>query len=138
MKVIHNIAIVDDDRIFHLTSSKAIEYSGLVESILPFKNGEEAIKYIQENINNPEDLPELILLDINMPVLDGWGFLNEFKKINTLLKNKITIYITSSSTSQADLAKANEYDTVSKYLIKPISRAFFTNVLQEYLGNQSA
>jgi len=134
MKKIEKLAIIDDDRIFHLTSSKAIEKTALVQEILPFKNGEEALLYIQQNLYNPVALPELILLDINMPVLDGWGFLNEYQNLYTQLKKPITIYMTSSSSSQVDQAKAKEYSTVSRYLIKPISRDFFTDILNEYLA----
>ena len=138
MSLINSLAIVDDDRIFHLTSSKAIEKSGLVKEILPFKNGEEALNFILQNKNNEHQLPELILLDLNMPVLDGWGFLEEFKKVKHTVNKQVTIYITSSSTSQADKEKAKEYDCVSKYLTKPISRTFFSTVLEEYLSGKAS
>ncbi|HVV05386.1 MAG TPA: response regulator, partial [Puia sp.] len=94
--------IIDDDQIYQLVMKRTIEQSGLVKDVLQFYDGEEAIDYFRKNQQSPEALPELILLDINMPYMDGWQFLDEFIKIPFKDNYKRIIYIVSSSSTTED------------------------------------
>jgi CheY-like chemotaxis protein len=114
--------IIDDDNVYINLIKKIIDFKKLSENLLVFKNGQEALDYfkpILEN-NSSQQFPEIILLDLNMPVMDGWNFLNEFTKIPTHSKIKTTIYIVSSSINPYDVAKAKSYSLVTDYLIKPV------------------
>lgn len=122
--------IIDDDQIYQLVMKRAIEQSGMVKDVLQFYDGEEAIKYFKEKQHSPEALPELILLDINMPYMDGWQFLDEFIKIPFKDGYKRTIYIVSSSSTTEDLNKAKEYEVVSGYHVKPITKEMFDQMMQ--------
>ncbi len=84
-----------------------------------FRNGKEAFEHLETIILADKKLPDLILLDLNMPIWDGWKFLDEFTKIPSA--NPITIYIMTSSIDPADVEKAKSYDAVSNYLVKPIT-----------------
>ena len=121
MNRIKNLFLVDDDDIFIFLSKKDIEHSDLVEKITVFNNGLDALNFIKENINNPELLPEIILLDIAMPIMDGWQFLKEYEKINSGIEKTITIYMCTSSISPDDISRTKEISAVSDYLIKPIT-----------------
>ena len=115
--------IIDDDKIYVNLVRKIIEIKKLSENLLIFKNGQEALDYFKaiiENLNN-EAFPEIILLDLNMPVMNGWNFLKEFTAIESPLKKKATLYIVSSSINQADIDKSKEFSEVTNYLVKPVS-----------------
>ncbi len=121
MRMIDIACIIDDDSIYVFGLKKIIEMNNLCKNILVFKNGEEALKYLAPLVTTSEEFPDVILLDINMPVLDGWGFLDEFTKLKPKINKKVTLYMVSSSVNQEDIDKANKYEQVSDYIIKPIN-----------------
>lgn len=121
MKKIELACIVDDDSIYVFGLKKLIEIHDFCDNILVFKNGHDAIKYLKPVITSSESLPDVILLDINMPVMDGWDFLDEFIKLKPLMAKEVTIYMVSSSIHSKDIEKANSYSEVSGYVIKPVT-----------------
>ena len=122
MKTIRNMTLIDDDDIFVFLTKKAIQTTNLVELIKVFGNGLDAINFFKENCNNADTLPEIILLDLSMPIMDGWQFMDEFTKIAPKIDKKITIYICSSSISPSDVLLAKKNNLVSDYIIKPVSK----------------
>lgn len=125
------ICIIDDDEIYQFTAKSVIESTGVAKAILSFHDGEEAIEYFQLHNTEKDLLPDLVLLDINMPYLDGWGFLEEYIKIVPIIEKKITIYIISSSVDEVDLQKAEQLSEVSGYVIKPITTEKFYTLLED-------
>ncbi|MDO6429144.1 response regulator [Flavitalea sp. BT771] len=121
--------IIDDDEVYQLVMKRTIEQSGMVESVLQFYDGEEAISYFKEKHATTEMLPGLILLDINMPYMDGWQFLDEFIKIPFREDYRRTIFIVTSSSTSEDLKKASQYSVVSGYHVKPITQDKFKEIL---------
>ncbi|CAD5252500.1 MULTISPECIES: response regulator [unclassified Imperialibacter] len=121
--------IIDDDQIYVFGLRKLIDFHKYSKNLLVFKNGAEAIKYMKPLISTSEELPDVILLDINMPVMDGWQFLDEFVKIKPMIKKKITIYMVSSSIDQADIEKAKTYQEVSDFIVKPVKEADLAKIL---------
>jgi CheY-like chemotaxis protein len=122
--------IIDDDQIYQLVMRRTIEQSGMIKDVLQFYDGEEAINYFKAKWQTPESLPDLILLDINMPYMDGWQFLDEFVKIPFRADYKRSIYIISSSSTMEDLNKAKEYEVVSGYHIKPVTKDMFERIMR--------
>ena len=117
MEKLNNIMIIDDDEIYHLLFSEIIVLAEVTNKISPFLTVEESLKYL----NTTDDLPELIFLDINMPGLDGWDFLNEFDKLNDNIKNKVRIVMLSSSIFEEDRIKAKKNKYVADFVVKPIN-----------------
>lgn len=124
-----SICIVDDDKIYQFASSKLLQKYHADINVLCFDHGKSAIEYLRENRRNPDKLPDVILLDINMPVLDGWGFLELYAEFKDEISKEIVIYIVSSSIDNRDIQKANEFLEVKTYLIKPLREENYRTIL---------
>lgn len=129
MKKIELLALVDDDDTFVFITKKIIEKTDFVKEIKVFGNGLAALNYIKENINSEYKLPDVILLDLTMPIMDGWEFLDEFTHLETQKTNKIIIYICSSSISPHDIIKAEKISFVSDFIIKPLTKDKFSEII---------
>ncbi|MDR3716354.1 MAG: response regulator [Puia sp.] len=122
--------IIDDDEIYQLVMKRTIEQSGLVKSVLQFYDGEEAIYFFKEKQTSTGMLPEMILLDLNMPYMNGWQFLDEFLKIEFEKDYKLSIFIVTSSSTTEEIDRAKDYSIVSGYHIKPISKDTFAEMVK--------
>lgn len=76
-------------------------------------------------------MPDVIFLDINMPIMNGWQFLEQFKQIQPKIDKEITIYLVSSSFDDRDINRSKEYTEVTDYIIKPVKRSNLLSVLRE-------
>tara|TARA_B100000378_G_C17831416_1_gene338177 strand:- start:134 stop:532 length:399 start_codon:yes stop_codon:yes gene_type:complete len=119
MKKIDTACIIDDDEIYIFAVKRLIQKNDFCNNVIVYNNGKDALKEIKNLISNNENLPDVILLDINMPIMDGWQFLDEFTSIKT--EKEITIYMVSSSINPTDVERAKSYKRVSNYIVKPIS-----------------
>ncbi|MGO4822239.1 MULTISPECIES: response regulator [unclassified Flavobacterium] len=115
------IWVIDDDIIYKTIMKKIIQKSEIFHSTLLFSNGKEAINALKGAIENKVLPPDIILLDIEMPVMDGWGFMAEFAKFNLEINSEIKIYISSSSIAVEDKMKAKNNPNILGYMSKPIS-----------------
>ena len=113
------IYIIDDDAIFVKITTRLLQLAGICDNFLVFKNGQEALDYIKPRLVNSEPLADMILLDINMPVMDGWEFLDNLKNVPN--SEKLNINLISSSIDPVDIQKAESYDLIKNFLTKPIS-----------------
>ncbi|MDD7884977.1 two-component system response regulator [Flavivirga sp. 57AJ16] len=126
MKQIGMTCIIDDDPIFVFGAKRIMEIANFSKSVMIFNNGKEALDNLKSIITHDEDVPDIILLDINMPIMDGWQFLDEFIKIKT--KKAIKVFVVSSSIDPADLKKAKKYEIIEDYILKPISVEKIKNI----------
>ena len=122
MTPLKQLTLVDDDDVFVFLTTRLLEKHKLVDFIKIFDNGYDALVFIKENLGNIEALPDIILLDLSMPIMDGWQFLDEFVKINPKIGKKITVFICSSSISPDDVARAKSINAVSDFIIKSMTK----------------
>ncbi|MGC6432130.1 MAG: response regulator [Jejuia sp.] len=120
MKTVKNLFLVDDDQLFTFLISKNIEDTELVEKITVFENGLEILNFLKQKKDTPNELPDIIFLDINMPIMDGWQFIENYEKFAHGVNKNITIYILSSSIFPRDIEKANKNSLIADYIVKPI------------------
>ena len=113
--------IIDDDPIQSLLVERMLYKQKLCKGLYVYTNGLEAITHLRAIVNDPALFPDVIFLDINMPVMDGWEFLEEFKGMGVEVKKKVRVFMLSSSIWQEDIDRANSYTEVSDYLLKPLS-----------------
>ena len=115
--------IIDDDSIYVNLIKKVIETKKLCENLLIFNDGKAGIDYFEallQNLNST-NIPEVILLDLNMPVMDGWEFIERFTAIRNKFAKPITLYVVSSSINLSDIKKAQSLSSVESYLVKPVN-----------------
>lgn len=115
------IWIIDDDPIYQIIMKKVVIKSDLFTIIQSYNNGKEAIESLKKNISSNEPFPDIILLDIEMPVLDGWGFMDEIAHLKEQINSKLNIYISSSSIAIEDRERAKNNPDILGYMCKPIS-----------------
>lgn len=124
MKKINSICIIDDDPITIFGIKKILTTLSICNSIITYENGKEAIDGLRDLLNNGMKMPEIIFLDINMPIMDGWQFLEEF--ISLPMKEKIRINIVTSSIDPHDKRLSDFYRLKTHHIIeyrnKPVSR----------------
>ena len=111
--------IVDDDKVLVMLVKLLVKKHPDYNTCLEFTNGKKALDYIKSLSSDIGELPDLILLDINMPVMDGWEFLDEISKLN--INKNIPVYILTSSIDPTDKAKALNYPMVKDYIMKPVT-----------------
>ncbi|MCE3282834.1 MAG: Response regulator receiver domain protein [Chitinophagaceae bacterium] len=124
------IFLVDDDHIYQFTAKKTLEAMGFAEQVDVFPDGEKALDFIREHASNPAILPDIIFLDINMPIMDGWQFVEEFQKLD-LGSKKVDLYMVSSSVDEADQERSRKYQVINDYIIKPVGRTRFEQLITE-------
>ena len=115
------IWVVDDDNIYQIIIKKLIEKSEVFSDISSFKNGKDAIDVLMNSTENNECIPDIILLDINMPIMDGWEFMDELGQIKPKFNKEIVVYIVSSSIAIEDKNKSKTYENILGYLSKPVN-----------------
>lgn len=115
------IWVIDDDAIYQVIINKLIEKSQLFSANNTYINGKEAIDRLNQIATNTELIPDIILLDINMPIMDGWEFMEEMKQIKPKIDKKIIIYIVTSSIALEDKKKSKQFSDIFDYISKPIS-----------------
>ncbi|MAU16523.1 MAG: response regulator [Muricauda sp.] len=127
-----NVFVVDDDDIYQFTMGVALKNFPEVKLASTFSDGAEALDYITTNQNEPDSLPDIIFLDINMPVMDGFQFMEEFVDLLPKLEKTIKVYLVSSSIDPKDLKKAKRIDAITDYLIKPLKSEDIREVLSHF------
>ena len=114
MKKYNKILLIDDDEYMNFYNKIVLNKSGVANEIIDFQSATEALDYLKV-----KDDIDLILLDINMPKLDGWGFIREFKKIK---KQNLEIIMLSSSVNKEDKDRSESEKLIKMFLNKPLTK----------------
>ena len=136
------VLLVDDNDSDNFIHKRVIEKSGIAENIAVALNGKEAMDFLikKGNCHQPEDSyaqPELIFLDINMPVMDGWEFLEEYEKLEKVQKGKIVFIMLTTSLNPADKIRAEKTIDPGCFHYKPLTIEMIDEIIRtsfpEYL-----
>ena len=127
-KSLNCILLIDDNEDDNFFHKRVIMKSGLVSNVVEKKSGEEALEYLKMRA----DHPEIIFLDINMPGMSGWEFLEEYQKLPKLDQSKIVIVMLTTSTNPDDREKAGKLKKIAKYKTKPLTVPILEGIIKSY------
>jgi len=129
------VLIVDDDPILIMVCGRLMKITGFSDEVVSAREGREALQVLEDIFNSsPEKLPEVILLDINMPVMNGWEFLEDFKRLVMRFPREIPVYMLSSTIDQADFDKAKTYPVIKGFYSKPLTKDNLEEIKQTING----
>jgi CheY-like chemotaxis protein len=123
IKSIDLVMLVDDNDTDNFISKRIIEITKFAKEVEIKNSGKSALEYLDKHKDDSERLPNIIFLDINMPIVDGFVFLYEFEKFNDLVRNKCKVIILSSSDNKRDIDKIVNNDHVIKFITKPLTES---------------
>jgi len=123
-KKYRTVMLIDDNEIDNLINQKMIEAAAVTENIYTHTGAKSAIEFLKnmEKLDMADQvLPDVIFLDIDMPLMDGFQFLDEFEKLTNTTKKKCKIVMLTSSINPQDFNRSKKYENVKLYLNKPLS-----------------
>jgi CheY-like chemotaxis protein len=126
------IMLVDDDEDDNFFHEEEIISHKFATTVIVQDSGKKALDYLRSKKDPTSDL---IFLDINMPIMSGWDFLNEYNQLDKELQSKAMIIMLSTSENPTDIAKAKTWDFVSDYITKPLTREKMQVIVEKYFNN---
>lgn len=143
MRKLSGILLIDDDDTTNFLNQRLLNRMGVTDNIRTFVNGKQAFDYLYNLSNNHFEYttsdyfkPELIFLDINMPVMDGFEMLNLYESLNPEFRKNVVMTVLTTSTHPQDTANAREF--AAEYLTKPLTPEKITNLLNKYFASEKA
>jgi CheY-like chemotaxis protein len=122
MRKFSNVLLVEDDPITVMVCDRIIKMTAFSDNVSSCVNGKIALEHLNSLKDKGTGLPEIIFLDINMPIMNGWDFLEEFENIKTMFQELPRIYILSSTVDPEDYKKAKAFSLVESFISKPLSK----------------
>ncbi|MEZ4883532.1 MAG: response regulator [Chitinophagales bacterium] len=128
MKTINSVLLIEDNEITNFYNKHLFIKNGFVEDVKIATNGKKALEYLY----SAENKPDLILLDLNMPVMNGFEFLDEYEKMDSEVREGIVICVLTTSLHEEDLEKAKKYEVISQYCKKPLSADQIQKIITQF------
>ncbi len=132
MDAYRSCCIIDDDEFFAFNAKKLIIDAGFSKNVLWYSDGQEAIDGLVGLLIANIHLPDIILLDLNMPNKNGWEFLDEFSALPVKKRGHVKIFVASSFISQEFIEKAKEYNLIEDYLVKPLTQESLGHIISSH------
>lgn len=123
-----NVLLVEDDPITIMVCERIITMSSFAANVTSCENGKLAIDYLKRFSGTAGNIPEIIFLDINMPIMNGWDFLEELENIKASFPKTPRIYILSSTVDPEDYKRAKTFTEVIDFISKPLSKEFLDDI----------
>jgi CheY-like chemotaxis protein len=112
--------LIDDNDIDNYIANHVVTKSGIADKISLMSSAVEALQNLETVKEDFDQFPDLIFLDISMPIMDGFGFLNEVSKFPKVIDNRCDVVVLTSSSNTNDIERAMQYSVVKEYFVKPL------------------
>ena len=122
------VMIIDDNAIDLYISSRIITKNNFGKKVLAYSAAEEALKYLQDHQDTITELPQIIFVDIYMPMMSGFEFLQKYDQLPLALKNHCKTYVLSSTIDDDDIVRVRSDKNVLSFLVKPITKEFLDRI----------
>jgi CheY-like chemotaxis protein len=126
------VMLIDDTEVDLYIASRNINKHHFAEELIEFNSGEEALKYLQDNQDNVLELPGVIFLDLYMPKMDGFEFMEEYKKLPATLKEYCQLYMLSSTVDRSDIDRLRKDSNIMDVFEKPITRNYLEKIKRKH------
>lgn len=122
------VMIIDDSITDLYISSRMITKNNFGKQVLEYSSAQEALLYLQEHQENTDKLPEIIFVDIYMPLMSGFEFLEEYNRLSLITQKYSQVFIISSTIDDSDIIRARNYQNVVSFQVKPITKEFLFRI----------
>jgi len=127
------IMLIDDNKLDNFYHERVIRKHNAAKHVVVKESGEEALLYLRNKSQNPADMhPEIIFLDINMPGMNGWEFIEEYKKLDAEVQSRMVVVMLTTSENPDDVAKAKANDVLFAFKTKPLTIEILNEVMKRY------
>ena len=123
------VMIIDDNALDLYIAAKLIANNNFSEQILEYNNASAALEYLAENQENIDLLPQIIFVDIYLPIMDGFEFLENYNLLSPTLTDHCKIIMVSSTIDDRDIYRAKQDPSVSLFAVKPLTKSIFDHIL---------
>lgn len=136
MSNIRKVYLIDDDEINNFICTNILKKIEFSDDVVAFESGTEALQALKDAAERGDEdqIPTVIFLDINMPIMNGWDFLEEYKRIKHLIKQPISLFMLSSSIYQADVERSKQYEEVVDFVTKPLNADILNEIKDQYFA----
>lgn len=134
MEKLKNILIIDDDPMTNYLHKRLLEKFEVSHEVEIAHGGEEALQRIKNNIEsrNEDRIPQLIFVDLDMPLMDGFQFLEAYQNLNFKNKDSVVVSVLTSSFSASDIKRVKEYPIVKDYIVKPLTQEKMIEIMEQH------
>ncbi|GAB3811276.1 response regulator [Pontibacter rugosus] len=134
MSILKKVVLIDDDQVNNFVCESIIKNENFADEVVSFEWAEDALNHLRKMADgSPDNFPDLIFLDINMPGMDGWQFIDEYKSFPESLTNKCCLFMLSSAVDRKDIITAKNLLEVKEFFSKPLSSEILNIIKEEYI-----
>lgn len=134
MSLIKRVVLIDDDQVNNFVCESIIKNEQFAEEVQSFEWAEHALNYLKRVAQQqPEAFPDLIFLDINMPGMDGWSFIDEYRQLPEDVTKDCCLFMLSSAVDRKDIISAKSHKEVKDFFSKPLSPEILSFIKEEFI-----
>ncbi|MEZ4953051.1 MAG: response regulator [Saprospiraceae bacterium] len=136
MKKLDKVLLIDDSKADNFIHKRVIKKADITDNIIVKYSGQSALEYLTTKVDGHYPTPELVFLDINMPGMDGWEFLEEYEKLEEAQRAGVIVCMLTTSIAEKDQQRANNYAKISSYRHKPLTDQMLFEILETFFPDR--